>query len=68
MIGRGVVPLWPPSFDGVDPVPITLTPDDFLVVVAGAPGLASQVAVPWGLSRAVTNRLDAPLARVTARE
>lgn len=61
VIGRGVVPLWPPSFDGVDPVPITLTPDDFLVVVAGAPGLASQVAVPWGLSRAVTNRLDAPL-------
>jgi hypothetical protein len=60
--GRGVVPLWPPSFDGVDPVPVALTPEDFLVVVAGAPGLASQVAVPWGLSRAVTNRLDAPPA------
>lgn len=59
VLGRGVVPLWPPSFAGVDPVPVALSADDFLVVVAGAPGLASQVAVPWGLSRAVTTPLVA---------
>ena len=52
--GRGVLPVWPAQFDGLDRVPVARSPEDFLVVVAGAPGLASQVAVPWGLSRAVT--------------
>jgi len=53
----GITPLWPRSFEGLDPVPVAVAAEDFLVVVAGAPGRASQVAVPWGLSRAVTTVL-----------
>lgn len=52
--GRGVVPIWPDHFAGLDPVPVATGPDDFIVTVAGAPGMTSQVAMPWGLSRAVT--------------
>lgn len=58
--GRGIAPIWPESFAGLDPVPVAAGPEDFLVVVAGAPGLASQVAVPWGLSRAVSTPLPRP--------
>ena len=57
LAGRGISPLWPESFADVDPVPVAHRPEDFLVVVAGAPGLASQVAIPWGLSHAVTTTL-----------
>lgn len=58
LAGRGISPLWPDSFRDLDPVPVAHRPEDFLVVVAGAPGLASQVAIPWGLSRAVTTTLS----------
>jgi hypothetical protein len=58
LVGRGVVPSWPEQFDDLDLVPVVRSPQDFLVVVVGAPGLASQVAVPWGLSRAVTTVVD----------
>lgn len=57
LAGRGISPLWPDSWADLDPVPVAHRPEDFLVVVAGAPGLASQVAVPWGLSRGVTTTL-----------
>lgn len=58
LAGRGIAPIWPEAFAGLDPVPVARGPEDFLVVVAGAPGLASQVAVPWGLSRSVTTTLS----------
>ncbi|MDQ3579327.1 MAG: hypothetical protein M3443_17390 [Actinomycetota bacterium] len=58
LAGRGISPLWPDSFVDLDPVPVAHGPEDFLVVVAGAPGLASQVAIPWGLSHAVTTTLS----------
>jgi hypothetical protein len=58
LAGRGVLPIWPDHFETLDPVPVAASPEEFLVVVAGAPGLSSQVAVPWGLSRAVTTVLD----------
>lgn len=63
LVGRGIAPIWPADFDGLDAVPVARGPEDFLVVVAGAPGLASQVAVPWGLSRAVTSTVTGALIR-----
>jgi hypothetical protein len=51
---RGIAPLWPESFAGLDPVPVVTTADDVLVTVTGGPGPSSQVALPWGYSRGVT--------------
>lgn len=57
--GRGVTPIWPESFDALDDVPVVLRPEDFLLAVVGSAGPASQVAIPWGHSRAVTRAIDA---------
>ena len=52
--GRGIAPIWPPWFDAVERVPVAARADDLLVVVAGGAGPASQVAIPWGYSKATT--------------
>ncbi|GAA4338467.1 hypothetical protein GCM10023144_35570 [Pigmentiphaga soli] len=55
--GRGLSPTWPEAFRELDPVPVCHRPEDILIAVAGGAGPQSQVAVPWGLSRAVTTVL-----------
>lgn len=52
--GRGISPIWPTWFDAAAYVPVMSRAEDLLVTVAGGAGPASQVAIPWGYSRAVT--------------
>ena len=52
--GRGLAPIWPTWFDAADRVPVLPDASSLLVAVTGGEGPASQVAVPWGYSRAVT--------------
>jgi hypothetical protein len=54
LTGRGSLPKWPRWFASLERIPIVRSADDILVVVAGGAGPQSQVALPWGLSRAVT--------------
>lgn len=51
---RGIARIQPPWFHAVDRVPIVQRPEDILIVVVGGGGPASQVATPWGYSRAST--------------
>lgn len=50
--GRGVKPEWPREWDGLDRLPVVLSPEHVWIVVAGAPGPQSQVAIPWGYGKA----------------
>jgi hypothetical protein len=52
--GRGVGRMWPGWFDAADRVPVLPAVDDLYIAVCGGEGPASQVAIPWGYSRAVT--------------
>lgn len=52
--GRGLAPIWPTWFDVAERVPVLPDPASLLIAVAGGAGPASQVAVPWGYSYAVT--------------
>lgn len=54
LLGRGIPPIPPRGGDSQLPQPVVSTPDDFLIAVAGAAGPASQVILPWGFARAVT--------------
>lgn len=56
LVGRGIVTQWDPWVG--ECVPIARTPEDILIVVAGAPGPQSQVAIPWGYSRGVTRTVE----------
>ena len=47
--GRGIVPIRPTEFEGLDPMPVTRSPRDIEIVVAGARGGHSAVILPWGL-------------------
>lgn len=53
--GRGIATTRRPWMG--ETVPIVADPEDVLVVVVGAPGPQSQVAIPWGYSRGVTRVL-----------
>lgn len=55
LAGRGIATTRRPWVGEM--VPIVTDPDDVLVVVVGAPGPQSQVAIPWGYSRGVTRVL-----------
>jgi hypothetical protein len=57
--GRGIAPIWPTWFDAARRVPVVPRADDLLVAVTGGAGPASQVAIPWGYSRAVTELVGA---------
>lgn len=61
--GRGIVPLWPPELRGLERVPCVASPDEVLVVVCGGRGVHSAVALPWGMSHAVTR----PITRADGR-
>jgi hypothetical protein len=54
LAGRGLTPIWPAWFDVATDIPVVLRPEDLIVAVVGGAGPASQVAIPWGYSRAVT--------------
>ncbi len=56
--GRGLAPIWPTWFDAADRVPVVPDAASLLVAVTGGEGPASQVAVPWGYSHAVTRAVD----------
>ena len=58
--GRGIAPIWPTWFDSARQVPVVPSADDLLVVVTGGAGPASQLAIPWGYSRAVTEVVGHP--------
>jgi hypothetical protein len=49
--GRGVGPIRPRYMDALEQLPVTRSPADVHIVVAGAPGPQSMVALPWGYSR-----------------
>ncbi len=49
--GRGVGPIRPRYMDALEQVPVTRSPADVHIVVAGAAGPQSMVALPWGYSR-----------------
>ena len=62
---RGIVPVRPKAFSGLDPVPVTRSPADVEVVVAGGNGGHSAVILPWALhSEAVTVPILLPGGRV----
>jgi hypothetical protein len=65
--GRGIVPVRPSDFEGRDPMPVTRSPSDVEIVVAGARGGHSAVILPWGLhSEAVTAPVLLPDGTVPA--
>jgi len=49
--GRGVGPIRPRYMDALDNLPVTRSPADVHIVVTGAAGPQSMVALPWGYSR-----------------
>jgi len=49
--GRGVGAIRPRYMDALDYLPVTRSPADVHIVVAGAAGPQSMVALPWGYSR-----------------
>ena len=51
VIGRGVGPIRPRYMDALEQLPVTRSAADVHIVVAGAPGPQSMVALPWGYSR-----------------
>ncbi|MCL5290358.1 MAG: hypothetical protein M1489_04920 [Firmicutes bacterium] len=46
---RGLVPVRPPGFDEMHPIPVTRSPRDIEIVVAGGRGGHSEVILPWAL-------------------
>ena len=46
---RGIVPVRPPGFDEMSPIPATRGPQDIEIVVAGGRGGHSAVITSWGL-------------------
>jgi hypothetical protein len=51
LTGRGVGPIRPRYMDALEQLPVTRSPADVHIVVAGAAGPQSMVALPWGYSR-----------------
>lgn len=47
--GRGLVPVRPPEFANKHPMPVTRSPKDVEIVVAGGRGGHSGVILPWAL-------------------
>ncbi len=55
--GRCIGPIRPKYMDALDDLPTTRSAHDVHIVVAGAPGPQSMVALPWGYSRAQWQRV-----------
>ncbi|QDR83477.1 UGSC family (seleno)protein [Sporomusa termitida] len=59
--GRGLVPVRPEGWESKHPMPVTRSPEDVFIVVAGGRGGHSQVILPWGLhSEAIIKRVELP--------
>ena len=64
---RGLVPVRPANFANRHPMPVTRSPKDVEVVVAGGRGGHSAVILPWALhSEAIVERVLLPDGRVPA--
>jgi len=62
---RGLVPVRPASFANRHPMPVTRTPSDIEIVVAGGRGGHSAVILPWALhSEAIVKPVLLPDGRV----
>lgn len=62
---RGLVPVRPASFANRHPMPVTRSPKDIEVVVAGGRGGHSAVILPWALhSEAIVERVLLPDGRL----
>ncbi|MGI9953395.1 hypothetical protein V3F56_13620 [Moorellaceae bacterium AZ2] len=58
---RGIVPVRPPGFDKLHPMPVTRSPRDVEIVVAGGRGGHSAVILPWALhSEAIVEPVTLP--------
>lgn len=62
---RGIVPVRPDSITGTDSIPVTRSPGDIEIIVAGARGGHSAVILPWALhSEAIVRPVLLPDGRV----
>lgn len=62
--GRGLVPVRPPEFAHRHPMPVTRSPRDVEIVVAGGRGGHSGVILPWALhSEGIVRRVELPDGR-----
>lgn len=63
--GRGLVPVRPASFANRHPMPVTRSPEDIEIVVAGGRGGHSAVILPWALhSEGIVERVLLPGGKV----
>ncbi len=63
--GRGLVPVRPAGFDELHPIPVTRSPKDVEIVVAGGRGGHSSVILPWALhSEAIVEPVLLPNGKV----
>jgi hypothetical protein len=66
--GRGLVPVRPPHFEFLHPMPTTRTPLDIEIVVAGGRGGHSEVILPWALhSEGIVEPVTLPNGDVARR-
>ncbi len=68
--GHGINPVRPPEFDGLESIPVTESPSDIEVVVAGGPGGHSSVVRPWAMYsdaivKPVIDQSGHPLGEIT---
>jgi len=62
---RGLVPVRPKGFEKLHPMPVTRSPKDIEIVVAGNRGGHSAVILPWALhSEAIVERVTTPGGKV----
>ena len=65
---RGLVPVRPPHFATLHPMPVTRTPKDVEIVVAGGRGGHSKVILPWGLhSEAIVEPVVLPNGKIAKK-
>jgi hypothetical protein len=63
--GRGLVPVRPAGFNELHPIPVTRSPKDVEIVVAGGRGGHSAVILPWALhSEAIVEPVLLPNGKV----
>jgi hypothetical protein len=63
--GRGLVPIRPAGFENMHPVPVTRSPRDVEIVIAGGRGGHSSVILPWALySEAIVEPVVLPNGKV----
>ena len=63
--GRGIVPVRPSGFEELDLIPVTRSPSDIEIVVAGGRGGHSAVITPWALhSEAIVEPIRLPNGKI----